>query len=241
MESALGWSEILVLGVLAALLLDAQELKKLWQAARRLRTLFHRLRYDLEDALQGTGEAMDKPTHDLRQRARLAVQSLSTEHRLRQSAELVEQLRALPELHEAPFIAAFHPDSREPDITPWLREVAAEGRLLLPRVLPDRQMEFVLVRDLDLDLCTGAYGLREPRPELPASTLAPSAFLVPGLVFGPRGERMGHGAGYYDRFLARYPDALRLGIAFGVQVLENPIPQAPHDIAMHRVLRSMVN
>lgn len=234
MESALGWSEILALAVLAALLLDTQDLRKLFVLGKRLRTMLYKFRYDLEDALQGEGAPMPI---DLRKQVQEAIRKMSTEQRTLESASIVAQLRAHPALQKATRIAAFHPCSTEPAITPWLSDLADQGRLLLPRVLPDRQMEFVLVHNLDQELRTGAFGLREPRPDLPASTEVPTAFIVPGVVFGPQGERLGHGAGYYDRFLAQHPDALRIGIGFSVQMVDTPIPQAVHDIRMHEVVR----
>ena len=52
--------------------------------------------------------------------------------------------------------------------------------------------------------------------------------LVPGVGFSKKGERLGRGAGFYDRFLNRYPDALRVGIAFEYQLTES-LPVDPWD------------
>jgi 5,10-methenyltetrahydrofolate synthetase len=46
-----------------------------------------------------------------------------------------------------------------------------------------------------------------------------AAILVPGLGFTIRGERLGRGAGFYDRFLKEYPNALRVGLAFQEQLI----------------------
>lgn len=45
-----------------------------------------------------------------------------------------------------------------------------------------------------------------------------AAILVPGLAFSKQGERLGRGAGFYDRFLNKYPQALRIGVAFEEQI-----------------------
>jgi 5-formyltetrahydrofolate cyclo-ligase len=56
--------------------------------------------------------------------------------------------------------------------------------------------------------------------------------VIPGVVFGIGGERIGMGAGFYDRFLVQAKGALRAGFAFDFQVLGEPIPQNPWDARM---------
>jgi 5-formyltetrahydrofolate cyclo-ligase len=51
------------------------------------------------------------------------------------------------------------------------------------------------------------------------------AVVVPVLAFDRGGHRLGYGAGYYDRFLARYPHLTKIGLAFSCQ----QIPSVPHD------------
>ena len=54
------------------------------------------------------------------------------------------------------------------------------------------------------------------------------AVLVPGVAFSTEGHRLGRGAGFYDRFLSKYPQALRIGIAFEEQIITG-IPTDPWD------------
>ena len=81
------------------------------------------------------------------------------------------------------------------------------------------------------ELKPAAFGLLEPSPE--AEEIQAEAFdliLVPGLAFDREGNRIGFGAGYYDRFLAR-TNAPKVGLAYDSQILHH-LPSDPHDIRM---------
>jgi 5-formyltetrahydrofolate cyclo-ligase len=76
------------------------------------------------------------------------------------------------------------------------------------------------------------YGFHQPRADAPTVADADiGAVLVPGLAFDVRGNRLGRGGGYYDRFLARLgPDVLRIGVTIGPVV--EALPVEDHDVAM---------
>lgn len=115
----------------------------------------------------------------------------------------------------------------------WL---AAARPLALPRVVGPGRLDLHLVADLGADLVVGAYGIREPREDLP--TLDPGAaatVLVPGVCFDRRGGRIGWGGGFYDRLLPRTVAAWRLGICLEVQLVER-VAADPHDAPVDAVV-----
>ncbi len=74
----------------------------------------------------------------------------------------------------------------------------------LPRV--DRQTKTLHAHHYGKDdqLVAGVFGIREPdvfANEMPASEF--DLLIMPGLAFGEKGERIGYGGGYYDRFIQR--------------------------------------
>jgi len=80
-------------------------------------------------------------------------------------------------------------------------------------------------------LQNGPYGILEPAPAAPLARLDSGAVvLVPGSVFDRRGNRLGMGGGYYDRWLANEGRGLpTIGLAFHSQLVPE-VPQGPLDI-----------
>lgn len=82
----------------------------------------------------------------------------------------------------------------------------------------------------------GPYGILEPcgTPIVPLNEIQYVA--VPGVAFDRRGERLGFGKGYYDRFLRSLSTtAYYCGLAFGMQIVAC-VPHMPHDVCMHGVV-----
>lgn len=146
------------------------------------------------------------------------------------------------EIHEIPGyrnsrnIAAFHPLKGEANIMPIIEELALEGRLLLPRCEGEGIMNFYKVNSLRKDLAKGHFGIMEPREGLEKFEGEIPIFLVPGTKFNWDGCRVGHGKGYYDRFLAKYPKAYKAGIATPAQISQEPLPQKETDIRMDVII-----
>jgi 5-formyltetrahydrofolate cyclo-ligase len=84
--------------------------------------------------------------------------------------------------------------------------------------------------------------IMEPRPE--AKEVLPDMLFVPLAAFNRRGHRLGYGAGFYDRSLAKLraiKPIMAIGVAFEVQELLD-LPQEPHDEPLDCVLteRSLI-
>ena len=82
-------------------------------------------------------------------------------------------------------------------------------------------------------LIMGLHGIREPAVREPIEPWDVEAFILPGLAFDTCGGRLGYGAGHYDAILGKsVRAALKVAICYDWQVLDTPLPQEPHDIAM---------
>lgn len=127
----------------------------------------------------------------------------------------------------------------EPALDPLVRAWLAVGRpLWAPRCDWDAGTfaPSPLV-SLDQDtLVTRRHGIREPASVPSAPEGGFSALLVPGLAFDELGRRLGHGGGFYDRFLNRLaPKVRRIGVCFRDQIVPR-VPAGPLDARVDAVV-----
>jgi 5-formyltetrahydrofolate cyclo-ligase len=82
-------------------------------------------------------------------------------------------------------------------------------------------------------LVDGPLGLKQPSTDAPERD--PDIILTPLLAFDTLLNRLGQGAGHYDRVFARLPDAWRIGVAWSVQGV-GEIAAEPWDVPLHGIL-----
>jgi 5-formyltetrahydrofolate cyclo-ligase len=64
--------------------------------------------------------------------------------------------------------------------------------------------------------------------------------LVPTLAFDKDNYRLGWGGGFYDKFLAKQPQALKIGLCFQNGFVENDLPHEPHDIPLDKIITEYI-
>ena len=87
-----------------------------------------------------------------------------------------------------------------------------------------------------------SFGIMEPRlehrtdPTRLVDSKELGLVLVPGLAFDLQGNRLGRGAGYYDKFFGRLPlEVPRIAIAFDCQIVDR-VPTEPHDLPVNVII-----
>jgi 5-formyltetrahydrofolate cyclo-ligase len=166
--------------------------------------------------------------------------AMTPEERQRASDAITVDLLALERYQAARTVMAYMTFGSEFVTNRFIgHALAASKVLVLPRIDRARnRLALHAVRDLDAELTTGPWGIREPRPDVcpPVAVAQIDFILVPGLGFTPRGDRLGYGRGYYDRLLAqREPHTAVVAAAFAVQMLED-IPISASDAPVDMVV-----
>ncbi len=156
----------------------------------------------------------------------------------RQGAAETRAARGLPvAIKPGIIVSGFMPMKTEINPLPLMRKLAGEGaQLALPCIVGRGHPLIMLAYRFGDEFKAGQWGIREPLPEAP--DVKPDIVLVPLACFDRTGQRIGYGAGYYDRTIAALRAAKKIttiGLAFSLQEIPQ-VPATEHDQRLDFVL-----
>ncbi len=177
--------------------------------------------------------------HEQKKQLRKAVtarlKALPDAYRVSASDTIQDRVLETPEYRQAQRIFLYLHMPTEPDTDRIIRQAIADGKAVyVPKCTSKTEMIAVRIRSFDA-LAPGAYGILEPLDC--SETIEPDAIdliLVPCVSACADGRRLGHGAGYYDRFLKGNAQKT-ICLCFG-QALCDRIPTDENDVPMRRVI-----
>lgn len=111
-----------------------------------------------------------------------------------------------------------------------IQDAANEGKRIALPYCTDKSgnMDFYIISSLN-DLISGSFGIKEP--DIAKCSILEdfnnSVCIVPALCYDWRGYRLGHGKGYYDRFLAKY-SFISIGLCYN-SLIQNEVPTDIYD------------
>ena len=162
-------------------------------------------------------------------------------HKLDLSRIICAFVQSLPKYAEAKTVCSYIGVGDEVLTSGLVQNALAQGkRIVVPYVHCHRLVLYHLQSIEELE--PAPFGLMEPpvrRRTQPGMEIDPAevqCFLVPGLAFGLKGERLGHGKGYYDDLLGRTsPHAHKIGLCFTCQIVKD-LPTLDHDVYVDLVV-----
>lgn len=176
----------------------------------------------------------------VRREVNLARKAMSADTVAAKSQLIAEKLAAFGDFASADCVMLYHPFDNEVYLDTLIEDSLSAGKaVLLPRCQPaEHIMEACRITNITTDLIPGTYEVMEPAPRIPASKELEliDVCVVPGVAFDRQGNRMGRGAGYYDRFLARLQSrTVKIAVAFSQQLIES-VPHTDHDVKMDMII-----
>ena len=163
-----------------------------------------------------------------------ARRAMGAEARKAASEAICARLLTLPQVKAARTVLSYMALPDEADLSALHDGLRERGvRLCFPVSLPHGAMEAWEPRGW----VSGSYGIREPDrgSSLPIPPEEIDLVLAPCVAFDEKRKRLGHGAGYYDRYLPQCAQAAVIAAAFESQKLPAVVTDA-HDRTMDAVV-----
>lgn len=164
---------------------------------------------------------MDKA--QLRRDLQKRLLTMTTEQRIDKSRKACRNLISTTEFQNASTIMLYlslphEVDTSEAILHAWqLRKIVAVPKISWQQ----RHMIPVQINSLETDYTTGVSGLRNPVTGVPVPVKEIDLIVAPALGFDKKGNRLGRGGSFYDRFFANEElHAARCGLAFEEQILD---------------------
>lgn len=130
------------------------------------------------------------------------------------------------------FWGVFSPLFGEPPVDQYLQSEEALGKVLwlFPKI-QGQEMAFYQSDKFEKH----PWGIKEPVSGLLVEATDIQGILVPGLGFNHKGQRLGRGKGFYDRYLQNYKGK-KVGACYGFQLVNEGFPVEAWDVNMDSIL-----
>lgn len=171
---------------------------------------------------------------EIRREVRRRIKELDADFRGQAASKIFDTIACSAVFRRAQCIALFAAMGDEVPTAEVLRQWRDMGKhIVVPRV------EGTIMRFYDYDpemMQTGAFGIAEPMGDREVAPEAIDLMIVPARAFTMRGERLGRGGGFYDKYMSQTGfRAYKIGIAFECQIFDS-LPTDTHDIRVDEVI-----
>lgn len=173
--------------------------------------------------------------NSIRQILRQRKDLMSPESRLEKSERICRHI--MNHIRDGETVMVYTSKEKEVNTLSLITSLLERGNPVIVPIIVKEDVSLRLSYLSDLSsLVSSTFGVPEPiGNEIPASGDAVDTIILPVHGFDRTGRRIGYGAGYYDRFLAKNRKLRKIGIAFSCQELET-LPADEYDIPMDCII-----
>jgi 5-formyltetrahydrofolate cyclo-ligase len=170
----------------------------------------------------------------LRRKLQNCLLAIPSEQRSEKSRKACRNLLSISQFQSASTVMMYLSLPHEADTSEAILHAWQLGKLVaVPKIsFQQRRMMPVQIHSLETGFATSSWGLRNPIAGVPMPFEDIDLVVTPALGFDRKGNRLGRGGSYYDRFFANAEiRASRCGFGFAEQLVE-AIPVTEHDEPM---------
>ena len=188
-----------------------------------------------------------KDKSEVRKEIKEKIRATSQEYRDGASAAIAVNALSIPEMHKAKRVLVYFSVGSEPGTLALINKLLESGKKVCLPLCTDFDeegrktdtvdaMEARQINSFD-DLVPGAYGIPEPKADtkmIPPRKI--DLIILPCVSCDRNCSRLGHGAGYYDKYLSMVrPGCFKMALCFE-EALADEIPVEEHDVRMDAVV-----
>ena len=162
-----------------------------------------------------------------------ALRNNLTQEEVDVSSRLVaEKILACDAYQKAEHIMGYLAFGKELSVDEMLKRALADGkRVYVPEIISQTEIRAVELESF-ADFAYDRFGIRSvPAPVKVCNPKILDLVLVPAVAYDRAGNRMGMGAGYYDRFLPQTENAIKIGVACDA-LLQDELPYNEYDVSV---------
>lgn len=151
-------------------------------------------------------------------------QKLNTlENKREKSENITKNISSMPIWEKSSKLFLYISFKNEVDTTSLIKEAINQGKEVYAPLIKGKTMSFFRIDNLNKDkLIKSSFGILEPPKGLPEFFPDKnSIMIIPGVAFSKTGERLGRGGGYYDKYLEKYNNMIKIAVTFNVQICES--------------------
>lgn len=150
------------------------------------------------------------------------------------SENISEKLITYINLIQPKTVHTFIPMKREINIVPVI-EYLLQNKItvIAPKTLKNRMLENRILTSMD-ELEKGVFGTQHPK-NVETIKGEYDLIIVPGVAFDKQNNRLGYGGGYYDTFLKTQLNAVKIGVGYPFQLV-NEISIEKHDVPLNKII-----
>ena len=168
------------------------------------------------------------------------LHNIDKEEKKKRVGMLKQKLFLLTEYKKAKCIMFYVSKHYEIDTHEMIDEsITAGKKVVVPiTIKEEKTLKLSELRDRQKELIRAHYGIHQPGEKhiKPVPLDEVDLMVIPGIAFDRCGHRLGHGGGYFDRFLHKAPPTLvKVGLAFDFQMV-NELPRHDTDIPVDMIL-----
>ncbi|MFH0838544.1 MAG: 5-formyltetrahydrofolate cyclo-ligase [Patescibacteria group bacterium] len=159
--------------------------------------------------------------------------AMTRQERESKSQKIISRLEESEVFLSAERVLCYYSVGGEVETAGFIGKWIKRKKILLPSLSDDSSFIALPATSVD-ELESNRFGIPEP-PRSGSDDYKPGLIIVPGVAFDRKGNRIGMGKGYYDRYLAGQKRVLKVALAFSEQILAR-VPKEPYDEAVDWII-----